>query len=190
MSAFRYSFSEEALLEADVDVIPGQPRRHRERAEVRRAVDADVRERLFPHGELELVFPRIEARAVPPGAARARRRAGDRRARRCPRGRWRRSLVGLQRSTARYGRTVSLSICCLRADLAERVHRRHWNGVCGLGTWVETLTVTSTGLPLPAATPPGAGRAGARLDDAAHVLVGLGRQADHEVELHLAPARD
>ncbi len=58
--------------------------------------------------------------------------------------------------TAFWPRAPSRRICCLRATSESPSIAAHWKGVCGLGTWVETLTTTSTALPraarLPAAT--------------------------------------
>ena len=60
--------------------------------------------------------------------------------------------------------------------------------MCGLGTWLETLTVTLALAALAALRPTPQRVRAPVADDAAHVLVLLGGQADHEVELHLRPA--
>src|SRR5262249_28887087 len=48
---------EEAVLEADGDVVPRQARRDRDRAEEALLVDAVRAERLFPHRNAELILP-------------------------------------------------------------------------------------------------------------------------------------
>ena len=67
----------------------------------------------------------------------------------------------------------------------------HWNGVCGFGTCVETLTVTFGGPPwfdsLRTRLPTSRARL-PTLHDLADVALLLGREADHEVELHAVPA--
>ena len=58
----------------------------------------------------------------------------------------------------------------------------HWKGVCGFGENVETLAVTASRPPRRALHALG------ELGDAAHVVLGLARQTDHEVELQAPPA--
>src|SRR5207244_3456577 len=59
---------EEAVLEADADVIPRQARGDRDRAEVGSDVDAGGVEGALPYVDLELIFAGIQARAVFVGA--------------------------------------------------------------------------------------------------------------------------
>ena len=87
-----------------------------------------------------------------------------------------RSLLIASRSSFRRRSVVSWSSCAA-----------HWNGVCGLGTNPPMRHGA------PDVARPGGGAAGpddvlGHLGDLEDVLVGLGRQPAHEVELHLAPA--
>ena len=61
--------------------------------------------------------------------------------------------------------------CCLRATSSSVSIAHHWKGVCGFGTCVETLTVTSARRRCAASRLPTARARAAGLDDAAHVLV-------------------
>ena len=65
----------------------------------------------------------------------------------------------------------------------------HWNAVWGLGTnqLVETVMRTPRLLVL-GALPPRVHDAGGQVRDAQHVLVRLGGQTQHEIELHGAAA--
>ena len=42
----------------------------------------------------------------------------------------------------RSARARAASSCCLRATSCSPSIAAHWNGVCGLGTWVDTDAVT------------------------------------------------
>jgi hypothetical protein len=127
--------------------------------------------------------PRRGRRARAPGRARGRR------ARRRPRATTCRSRAF--ELDALRGRASSSSQPCFGARCPAVSIAHHWKGVCGLGTCVETLTVTfgppPVRLPRPssafftACRPRARGR---RPRDLAHVLSLLRRQADHEVELH------
>ena len=153
-------------------------------------VDALVRRTPPPRGRCASGLPTSRSARRRGTRARARRRAGDRRARRCPRATTCRSRAS-RRSTLRGARLFARASAASRARASSASIAHHWNGVCGLGTCVETLTVTFGGrprrarcltrLPTARARPP-------TRDDPAHVVVFLGRQADHEVELHRRPA--
>src|SRR5690606_33649678 len=59
---------QEAFLQADVEVVPGQPRARRNGSEIAALIDVEVLERFAPGAELKLVFPRVERRTVLVGA--------------------------------------------------------------------------------------------------------------------------
>ena len=63
----------------------------------------------------------------------------------------------------------------------------HWNGVCGLGT-NPPMRDGAADVLLPAGLAAGLDDLDGEVGDLQHVLVGLGGQTAHEVELHLAPA--
>ena len=174
---------EEAVVEAHVDVVPREARRHGDRAEVLGAVDPEVDERLLPQIELQPLIPRVEARAVLPralehvaeGAIAAREDALQHA---------RRRVVRAQRHRAvRPGGVLEDPL--LARHLVEAVHRAPLKGRVRLGH-VDAHAHSDLGAALrgPLAD---LHRAHARLDDAANVVVVLGGQADHEVELHLGP---
>jgi hypothetical protein len=76
------------------------------------------------------------------------------------------------------------SMCCLYSVCSTLIIASHWNGVWGFGTNVETprLTFARGFTARPVLVHPVG-----QVADGGHVLVGLGRQADHEIELHRVP---
>ena len=112
---------EKAVLETDVEVIPRHARRHRDGAEERSRFDPEVLERLLPDVELQLVVPRIEARAAEVGAlddvreppVAARENALEHA---------RRGVVNAEVQAAHLPHRVAQQ-ALLALDLRERVHR-------------------------------------------------------------------
>ena len=82
-------------------------------------------------------------------------------------------------------RAPSRSSPTLRVSSAVVFWPNHWNGVNGLGTNPPTDALTDDALRV---APPDVHAVAGQVEDAERVVVGLGRQAGEEVELHPPPA--
>ena len=176
---------EEPILQPHVDVGPGQGGAERERAQVAAAVDPEVLESLLPDIEFELVVPGVEVR---PAAIGPLQHVGERPV---PAGEDALEhagvgLVGAELHGAVRTGGVAEDLL-LPGDLGERVHRGPLKGRVRLGH-VGGDAHRHLGGAAAGGALAHRHRARAGLHDAAHVVVGLGGQADHEVELHLPPA--
>ena len=171
---------EEALFEAHIEVVPRQARVHRDRAEVALGFDAVLFERCVPGVELELLVPRVEARAglvsvldhVAQRAVAARDHAFEPAAL---------GVVHLEAHVAVARALPEHLLLALHGLMAVHLaplergvrlghvgaHADHHARLLADQTAADRRCLQ------------------ARLDDAEHVFVLFGGQADHEVELHV-----